>query len=77
MIIKKLRVHGVRVGLQDLRDEAGSGYILKNPLWDEVRRVTKPYGVGPAGHQNFMPRTSLDQTENLWIDKSLHENDLE
>ena len=85
MIIRKFRVHGVRVGarwkfdgragqtrkpcqhgngrvgLQSLRDEAGPGYILKNPLRDEARRVAKPYGEGPAGHQNFLPRTSLTE----------------
>ena len=59
MIIKNFRVHGVRVGLQNIRDEAGSGYILKNPLRDEARRVAKLYGQGPVGHQNLMPRTSL------------------
>ena len=52
--------HGYgRAGLQNLRDEAGSGYIFKNLLRDEARRVSKPYGEGPAGHQNFLPRTSL------------------
>ncbi len=59
--IQKACLHGNgRDGVQNGRDEAGAGYVLKNYLRDEARRVGESYGAGPAGHQNFMPRTSLN-----------------
>jgi len=48
-----------RDGLQNARDEAGTGYVLKKHLRDEARRVGKLHGTAPAGHQNFVPRPSL------------------
>ena len=37
--------------MQNGRDEAGAGYVLKNYLWGEARRVGESYGAGSAGHQ--------------------------
>ncbi len=54
-----------RGGLRNARDEAGAGYVLKNHLRDEARRVGESYGTGPARHQNFMPRTSLIDSKRI------------
>jgi hypothetical protein len=45
--------------------EAGAGYTFKNHLRDEARRVGESYGTGPAGYQNFMPRTSLIDSKGI------------
>ena len=52
-----------RNGLQNARDEAGTGYVLKKHLRDEARRVGKLHGMAPAGHQNFVPRPSLSDSD--------------
>ncbi len=51
-----------RDGVQNKRDETGTGYISKNHLRGEPRRVGESYGVGSVGHQNSMLRTSLVST---------------
>ncbi len=72
--VQKIWLHGHgRGGFRNVRDEAGAGYVLKNHLRDEARRVGESYGTGPAGHQNFMPRTSL--TRNMI--RRLHVNDIQ
>ncbi len=59
-VIQKACLNGNgRDGVQNGRDEAGAEYVLKNYLRGEARRVGESYGAGPAGHQNFRPRTSL------------------
>ena len=84
MIIKKFRVHGVRVGARWKFDgragqtrkpcQHGNGRVGLQSLRDEARRVAKPYGMGPAGHQNVMPRTSLGEIETEFIAGCLYTN---
>ena len=77
MIIQKVRVHRVRVGARGRFDgqvqqtrkpcQHENGRVEFQNLRDEARRVAKPYGAGPAEHQNFLPRTSLRDNQPLTL----------